>query len=169
MIETPQQYTARILSYQQGKKPMAVLRATTRRIEKLLKKSKTASLKKRPEPGKWSAGEVLAHLADSEMVFSFRLRLVLGSNGTPIQAFDQDAWAIYSQYPKLDPFESFEQFRVLRAANIKLLKMIPKDMWDYYGMHSERGKENVVRMTEMFAGHDINHVRQLEGMLRRRG
>ncbi|MGB2866919.1 MAG: DinB family protein [Bacteroidota bacterium] len=168
MSETPEQYTARILSYQQGKKPMAILSATAGKIVKLLMKSRPASLKKRSGPDKWSAGEILAHLADSELVFSFRLRLILGSNGTPIQAFDQDVWAKYSQYAKLEPLESFEQFRVLREANVRLLKMIPKGMWDYYGMHSERGKENVVRMTEMFAGHDINHVRQLEGMLRRK-
>lgn len=166
MQETPQQYITRILGYQQGKKPLAVLWATAGKIEKLLKKARSVSLKKRPEPDKWSAGEVLAHLADSELVFSFRLRLVLGSNGTPVQAFDQDVWAKYTQYPKLKPLESFERFKVLRGANVRLLKTIPKEMWDYYGMHSERGREDVVRMTEMFAGHDINHVKQLEGMLK---
>ena len=167
MQESPQQYMARILGYQQGKKPLAVLSGTTGKIEKLIKKAPSAKMKKRTDPTKWSVGEVLAHLADSELVLSFRIRLVLGSNGTPIQAFDQDVWANYSHYRKMDPKESFERFKVLRASNVKLLKTISKEMWDNYGMHSERGKESVVRMTEMLAGHDINHLRQLEKMLKR--
>ena len=168
MQETSQQYITRILGYQQGKKPLAVLRATPLKVARLLKKARPALLKRRPEPEKWSAAEVHAHLADSELVLSFRLRLVLGSNGTAIQAFDQDVWAKFSRYRNLDAHESFERFRMLRESNVRLLKTIPKEMWDYYGMHSERGKETIVRMTEMYAGHDINHLRQLETMLRGR-
>jgi hypothetical protein len=41
-------------------------------------------------------------------------------------------------------------------------------MWNYYGMHEERGKETVKRMTEMMAGHDLNHLKQIEKILRRK-
>ena len=165
MNESTQQYMSRILGYQQGKKPLAILKATPAKLEKLVKKASSVKLKKRPESDKWSVGEILAHLADSELVMSFRFRLVLGSNGTAIQAFDQDIWAKFSNYAKLDPRESMKRFTALREANIRLLSSIPREMWDNFGMHSERGKETVTRMAEMLAGHDINHVRQVEELV----
>ena len=162
MQETPQQYTSRILSYQQGKKPLQVQRGTVKKIERLIKGVSRKKLMARPEPGKWSIAEILAHLADAELVGSFRIRLTLGANGTPIQAFDQDVWAETFDYRKRDPKKSLEVFRSLRDTNLALLKSIPKSLWNNYGMHSERGVETVTRITEMYAGHDINHLMQIE-------
>ncbi len=166
MHETPEQYTERILRYQQGQKPLAVMAATPRKLLLLLKGKRRAALTKRAEPDKWSVGEVLAHLADAELAFSWRIRLMLGANGTTVQAYDQDVWCAFSSYPKHDPKMSLDAFRILRERNVHLLRLIPKEMWKNYGMHEERGKETVARLTEMMAGHDINHVRQLEGMLK---
>jgi hypothetical protein len=59
-------------------------------------------------PDKWSVSEILAHLADAETVGSFRMRLILGAPGTPIAAFDQDAWVISGHYEKRDPRKSLE-------------------------------------------------------------
>lgn len=168
MTETPQQYTARILSYQQGKKPLAVLTATPGKIEKLIKKTTKAQLRKRPQPDKWSVGEILAHLADTELVFGFRMRKILEASGTPIQPFDQNVWADYSKYAKHDPQDSFTTFKILREYNLRLLKIIPASMMEQYGMHAERGKETIVRVTEMYAGHDINHFMQIEAILKRK-
>ena len=168
MSETPQQYTARILSYQQGKKPLSILAATPARLKKLLKNVPVARLKKRPEPDKWSAAEILAHLADSELVYGMRLRLVLSQNGVPIQATDQDAWAGCFKYGKANPRESLAIFTLLRAWNLRALKQAPKELWNNVGIHSERGEENVTRMAEMFAGHDVNHVKQLEAIVKKR-
>ena len=168
MQETPQQYIARILGYQQGKKPLQVQRGTVKKIERLIKGVSRKKLMTRPEPGKWSIGEILAHLADAELVGSFRIRLTLGANGTPIQAFDQDVWADTFDYRKRDPKKSLEVFRTLREANLALLRSIPKSLWDNYGMHSERGKETVIRITEMYAGHDINHLMQIERIAKRK-
>jgi hypothetical protein len=97
------------------------------------------------------------------------MRLILGANRTPIQAFDQDAWAAFSRYEKQDPHLSLEAFWVQRERNVRLLKSLPKKMWRYYGMHSERGKETIRRVTQMLAGHDINHLRQVERIVRGKG
>jgi hypothetical protein len=121
-------------------------------------------LRWKPEPGKWSIAEIVAHLADVEIVASWRMRSVLGSNGTAIQPFDQDAWAAVSQYGKRDPKRSLEVFRVLRENNLAMLKTIPPESWDNYGMHAERGKETIAHLSRMFAGHDTNHVLQVEGI-----
>jgi hypothetical protein len=165
MQETPQQYTERMLSYLQGVEPMKVLASSPGKLSKLLKGVARRKLSKRPEPDKWSVTEILAHLADTEMVVGFRMRLILGASGTTVQAFDQDVWSGFSQYRKQDPKLSFEAYRIQRERNIRLLRSIPKEMWDNYGMHTERGKETITRLTEMVAGHDINHLRQIDRIL----
>jgi hypothetical protein len=166
MQETPQQYTERILSYVRGKETLKILASTQKKISSLLRGVPKTKLKKRPVQDKWSVADILGHIADTEIVCSFRIRLILGSNGTPIQGFDQDVWAQYSNYKKQDPAISLEAYRVNRMRNIRLLKSLPREMWDYYGIHSERGKETVTRVVEMLAGHDINHLNQIRLILK---
>jgi DinB superfamily len=166
MQETPQEYTARILGYQQGKKPLTILGGTVKKIGRLIKGVPRKKLMTRPEPAKWSVAEILAHLTDTELVSGFRIRLTLGLNGTPIQGFDQDVWAEKFNYGKRDPARSLQIFRVLRENNLALLKSVPKAMWENYGVHSERGMETVTRITEMVAGHDINHMAQIEKIVK---
>lgn len=166
MQETPQQYTERILDNLKGAAPATVLSATPGKLKKLLRGVPRRKLTKRREPGRWSAAEILAHLADAELVSGYRMRLILGSSGTPIQAFDQDAWSGSLQYAKQDPALSMEAFRIQRERNLHMLRLLPSGMWECFGMHEERGKETITRITEMMAGHDINHVRQIEQMLR---
>jgi hypothetical protein len=165
MKETPQQYIQRVTGYVEGKQPMTVQAATAKNLECLIKGVSTAKLKKRPAPDKWSVSEILAHLADTEIVCSFRMRLILGAPGTPIVAFDQDAWVTSGHYEKRDPRKSLEQFRMLREANLALLKTLTVDQRKQYGMHSERGQESVEHIVKMFAGHDVNHVQQIEKVL----
>ncbi len=165
MQETPQQYTQRVLGYVQGKKPLEILSSTPRQLARLLRGVSKKKLAKRPAPQKWSVTEILAHLADTELVQGFRVRLILGASGTPIQGFDQDAWAKFSEYAKHDPALSLEAFRVTRERMVRLLKSLPRGSWDSYGMHSERGKETVTRVVQLLAGHDVNHVRQIKERL----
>ncbi len=88
MQETPQQYTERILGYVKGKETLKVLASTPKQLSSLLKGVPKKKLLKRSQPDKWSIAEILGHIADTEIVCSFRIRLILGSNGTPIQGFD---------------------------------------------------------------------------------
>ncbi|HVI06820.1 MAG TPA: DinB family protein [Candidatus Binatia bacterium] len=166
MNETPQQYTKRILSHTEGQTPLAVQSATPKKLERLTKGKSAAKLRKRPAPDKWSVSEILAHLADAEMVGAFRMRLILGSPGTPVAAFDQDAWVTSGHYDKRDPRKSLELFRTVRQANLALLKSLTPDQWKHYGMHSERGQESIEHIVRMFAGHDLNHMKQIEAILK---
>lgn len=165
MQETPQQYTHRILGYLEGKKPMEILAATPRQIARLIKGAPRRKLSKRPASDRWSVTAILAHLADAEMVVGFRIRLILGASGTPIMAFDQDVWATFSDYAKHAPALSLEAFRLTRERTLRLLKSLPRESWDFYGVHSERGKETVARVVEMLAGHDLNHTKQIREAL----
>src|ERR1700683_1189744 len=165
MKETPQQYTQRIIAHVGGKKTLTVQSAAPRKLERLIKSVSTAKLRKRPAPDKWSVSEILAHLAETEIVGGFRMRLILGAPGTPIAAFDQDAWVISGHYNKRDPRKSLEQFRVLREANLALLKSLTPEQWKHYGMHAERGQATIEHITRLYAGHDINHLQQIEAIL----
>ena len=167
MRETPQQYTQRVLGYVEGKKPLAVQAATANKLARLIKGVPVSRLRKRPAPDKWSVSEILAHLADAEMVGGFRMRLILGDPGTPIPAFDQDRWVSSGHYDKRNPRRSVEQFRTLREANLVLLKSLTREQWKHHGVHSERGVESIDRIAHMFAGHDLNHLRQIERILRK--
>jgi len=165
MKETPQQYIQRITAYVEGKQPLAVQAATAKKLERFIKSVPTARLRKRPAPDKWSVSEIVAHLADAEIVGGFRMRLILGAPGTPIAAFDQDSWVTSGHYEKRDPHKSVAQFRVVREADLALLKSLTPAQWKHYGMHSERGQETIEQIVRMFAGHDINHLRQIERIL----
>ena len=165
MQETVQQYVRRISEKLAGQKPLKVQATTSKKLAKLIKGKSAARLRKRTAPDKWSATEILAHLADVEIVQSWRIRSILGAPGTPIQAFDQDAWVIAGHYAKRDPHRSLEQFRILREANLALLKSLAPDQWKHHGLHSERGEESIERIAQMVAGHDINHLEQVEAIL----
>jgi uncharacterized damage-inducible protein DinB len=162
MQETPQQYIQRMLGYVDGKEPLRVQRETPKKLQTLIKPLNKKQLAQRPEPGKWSIAEILAHLADAELVGSWRMRLILGSNGVSIQPFDQDVWAETFAYSRRDPAASLETFRALRENNLSMLQALPKNLWDNYGMHQERGKETITHIVRMFAGHDLNHLMQVE-------
>ncbi len=168
MKETPQEYTQRILGNLAGQDPLKVQTGTAKKLERLIRSVPASKLRKRPAPEKWSVGEILAHLADSEIVIGWRLRQILGAPGTPIQAFDQDSWVAAGHYEKRDPRKSAEQFRVLREANLSLLKSLAPEQWKHHGMHAERGVETIEHIVRMMAGHDVNHTKQVEGILARK-
>jgi uncharacterized damage-inducible protein DinB len=166
MSETVQQYTQRIMAHAQGQDPLKIQSATNKRLARLIKGIPTAKLRKRPAPDKWSVAEILAHLADVEIVIGWRMRSILGAPGTPVQAYDQNAWVISGHYDKRDPGKSIELQRVVREANLALLKSLAPDQWKQFGQHAERGQESIEHIVRMVAGHDINHLNQIERIVK---
>jgi uncharacterized damage-inducible protein DinB len=164
MKETSQQYVKRILGYLDGQDPLEIQKSTAKKLEKAIKRLSQKQLRKRPAPGKWSIAEILAHLADTEVVAAWRMRLILGNDGTPIQGFDQDVWAKTFRYEEQDPDHSLKLFRVLREGNLALLQQVPRKLWQNHGMHSERGKETISHIVQLFAGHDLNHLQQVKAL-----
>lgn len=166
LAETPQQYTQRILSHAQGQDAIKLQGTTNKKLARLIEGISTAKLRKRPAPDKWSVAEILAHVADAEIVIGWRMRLILGAPGTPIAAFDQNAWVSSGHYEKRDPRKSIELHRVVREANLALLKSLTPEQWKQYGQHAERGQESIEQIVQMMAGHDLNHLQQIERMLK---
>jgi len=166
MPETAQQYTQRLLNYSGEKDPLRLQQAAPAKLASLVKGKTRKQLTRRPAPDKWSVAEIMAHLADAEIAISWRIRQILAKNAIPIQAYDQDAWAGTFQYAKRDPRQSLANFRGLREANLALLKSVPRKLWENYGVHEERGNETIVHIVRMVSGHDINHLRQIEAILK---
>jgi DinB superfamily len=165
MQETAQQYTQRILGYVAGQEPLKVQAVTPSKLERLADRASAEELRKRPAPDKWSIGEILAHLADVEIVVGWRVRSILGAPGTAIQAFDQDSWVVAGHYDQRNPSESVALFRAARTANLTLYKSLSAEQWKHYGIHSERGQETIEQVVRMIAGHDLNHLQQIERIL----
>ena len=164
-VETPQEYTQRLLGYIAGKDIRQILETTPRRLREIVSATPAELLRHKPAPGKWSIGELVAHLADAESVGSWRIRLVLAHNGSPMQAYDQEAWASNFRYELADPADSVDAFSAARMANLRLLDRVDPKLHENYGMHSERGRETVTRIVELYAGHDLNHLMQIERIL----
>ena len=165
MSETVQQYSQRILGHIEGMDPLKSQSSAAKKLERLVKGVPASKLRKSPAPDKWSVSEILAHLVDAEIVVAWRIRSILGAPGTPIQAYDQDAWAAAGHYAKRDPRKSIEQFRAMRDGNLAFYKSLSPEQWKFSGMHAERGEESIERVARMIAGHDINHILQIERIL----
>ena len=162
--EAAASYKAKILRYQAGADFLALQSAAPAKLASLVAGLSAEQLAHRPGPAKWSIQEVVAHLADDELVGGYRLRMILSSPGTAIQAFDQDVWARTGRYDTRDVSSSLELFRVLREANLALLRSLSAEEWDLFGVHTERGVESVRDIAMYFAGHDINHFQQIEAI-----
>jgi uncharacterized damage-inducible protein DinB len=165
MPETAQEYISRILSNSEGQDGLAVLRQTAPRLKALLDSAPPEKWRARPAPGRWSAAEVLAHLADAELVTAWRVRSILASNGTPLQAFDQDAWASAFKYGEIDPAESLQTFTAARNSLLSLLARVDPSRHTHHGKHAERGEETIAHLIQLYAGHDINHLKQIEALV----
>ncbi len=174
MTETTQQYTARLLGYAEdkgargadSKGALAILRATVKALDRLTRGLSRKQLAKRPAPDKWSITEILGHLAEDEIAIAWRIRMILSANGTPLQGFNEKIWAANADYQNQDPHRQIELLRVLRESNLALLQSIPAKLWDNYGMHEERGKETLRHYAKLCAGHDINHILQIERVVK---
>jgi hypothetical protein len=115
-----------------------------------------------PAPGKWSARQIVAHLADSEVVWAHRLRQVIAEENPTLVAFDQEAWARNLDYARRKPKQSLETFRRLRAENYELLKELPESAFARTGNHSEKGPVTLHALLERGATHVESHARQLQ-------
>ncbi|HEY7059192.1 MAG TPA: DinB family protein [Vicinamibacterales bacterium] len=168
MAETFEQYIARMLALAGTGNPLEVLEQTAPRMGALIAARSDADLTWRPADDRWSIAQILAHLADAEVVAAWRLRMILSAPGSPIQSFDQNGWARALEYERRDAFASLALFRALRASLLGLVRHLGDEALDRYGMHAERGKETVRHLLRMYAGHDVNHLQQIERLLAER-
>jgi hypothetical protein len=142
-----------------------ILHETTNKIASLLAQIGVEKSSVRPAPGKWSPAEIVAHLADCELVFAFRLRQTLAEDNHIVQPFDQDKWA--ATYPGIPAAEALAVFSAMRTWNLRLLSTALPAAADRTVTHPERGTMTFETIVETMAGHDLNHLAQLERLAAR--
>ena len=153
-------YTERILGLLGDRSPVASLEASSKRIESLASALGRGGLARSYAPGKWTANQILAHLADAELAIGFRLRQALAEDNYTIQPFDQELWA--KRYDALDGALAARTFTALREWNLALIRSLKPEELARPAMHPERGPESVEIIIKLLAGHDLNHLAQLE-------
>ncbi len=142
--------------------PRAVLPATPARLKNLAQMIGSGRINQPPAPGKWSPREILCHLADCEIAFAFRLRQTLAEDHHVIQPFDQEKWA--AGYAGIDANEALATFSLLRRWNLLLIESALPSQAKKPVSHPERGAMTFSTIVETMAGHDLNHLGQLENI-----
>jgi hypothetical protein len=163
--EQAEQYQARLSSYIGDKDPIAIQRETPETLARLIDRAPDEVLNRRPAPGKWSVRAILAHLAEDELVSSWRYRQMIEHSGATLPGFDQDEWARLGDYDSWAAREALDMFRLLREANLRMFGRLTPDEWHRYGTHAERGRITVEDLARHMAGHDVNHIIQIRRLL----
>jgi hypothetical protein len=140
--------------------PLLVLAETQERIPAIALQLGTEGLKRTYAPGKWTAAQVIAHLADCEIAFGFRVRQIIAEPAMGIQTFDENQWA--RRYDRVDGLLAAQTFHALRAWNLALFRQLSQEELDTAAPHPERGPEKASTVIRIIAGHTLNHLAQLE-------
>lgn len=159
--EESKAYTAAILGLLGSRDPMMVLRETPSALRDACDGLTGDQLLQAEAPGKWSVRHVIQHLADAEIVFAYRMRMILAHDRPDIYGYNQDLWAERTDYSGITFDEAMEDFTALRRLNLRLLARTDAAGLDRIGVHSERGEESLGLLIRLYAGHDLLHLKQI--------
>lgn len=162
-------YVAELLAVLGDRPPTEVLRELPAALDELVAGLDDGLLRRPEAAGKWSVVEVVAHLADTELIYRYRMRRIVATPGGPIEAYDQDAWAGALRYRDADLNASLALIAALRQANLDWLAGLGDEELDRFGMHAERGAESVRFLTRLIAAHDLVHRAQIARIRRALG
>ena len=161
-VEQARAYTAAILELLGTSDPIAVLRGTPDALNRAIGGLTERQVSQPEAPGKWAIRHVVRHLTDSDLVWGYRVRMVLAHDRPTITGYDQDLWAERLHYDQASLEISLEEFRMLRRSNLRVITSASPADHQRVGVHSERGEESVSHMLRLYAGHDLLHLRQIE-------
>ena len=119
-----------------------------------------AELDARPAPGKWSAREIVHHLADSEMTSAVRMRNVIATDNVAIVGYDQEVFARRLYYDR--PIAaSLAAFKAARDATAELLDRLTETEWQREGTHTEHGRYGMDTWLNIYSAHAHDHADQI--------
>jgi hypothetical protein len=162
-------YVTALLELLGDREPMDVLRAMPSALSRAIEGLSPEQLRQPEQAGKWSINQILQHLADSELVGGWRMRLIFAQDRPPLTGYDQDLWADRLHYEAGDPAEALERFGVLRRATVRLLEHASPADLTRVGVHVERGEESLEHLRRLYAAHDLLHLRQIDRVRRALG
>ena len=157
-------YVNRIFELLGDHDPIEVLKATPQNLESYLLNFAPADFERSYAPGKWSTTEIFCHYVDVEIALAFRFRQTVASLSYAPESFDQDVWA--QRYGRLEPSLALDAFKGLRMWNLSLFAGFDMQDWNKEVNYTFAGIETVDDMVRLLAGHDLNHLRQLERVAR---
>ncbi len=157
----PQAYRENLFKLLGDRNPLEVLARTASALADIVHKHSATILRTRPFEGKWTPNEIIGHLADGELVYGYRLRLILCESDPTVVGTNQNLWVTGQRHNEREPSELVEMFQTMRQFNLALWKrMSPADL-ARTGQHNERGPESLGLMLQMMAGHDLSHLGQI--------
>ena len=118
----------------------------------------------RPLTGKWSAAEIVHHLADSEMQSAIRLRKLLAEDHPVIQGYDQDEWATRLHYNDRPIGPSLAALKAARESTQQLFLLMTEADWRKLGWHTDTGSYHCERWLTIYAEHAHGHARQIAAL-----
>ncbi len=160
-VDAPGEYAQGLLKRLGDREPLAAMEVLGAGVRNAFDGVPERAMRQAEAPGKWSMIEVAQHLADSEIVVGFRLRMILSHDRPEVTAYDQDLWADRLRYREARLAEVLEQLEALRAANLRIARRLTGEELRRVGVHAERGEESVGYLLRLVAGHDLVHLDQL--------
>ncbi|MEE8583672.1 MAG: DinB family protein [Acidobacteriota bacterium] len=160
-------YTQKVLGLLGDQDPLQVMQRTVPALRSILASLSQGTLVQPEAEGKWSILEVVQHLADTEMVYGYRLRLALTLDSPRFNRFDQQAWASRFHYSQARAPQSLDQMEALRQPNLRILHDLQPTDLRRIGVHSQRGPQDVGQMMRLWAGHDLVHLAQIDRIRKR--
>ena len=161
-VEEASEYTRAVLDLLGDRDPLDVLRGTPAALRLLVDDTTPDTIGLPEAAGKWSIRMVAQHLADAELVWGWRLRMIFAQERPAITGYDQDAWATRLMYNEVVIEHALDDFEHLRGSNLRLIARMPEEDRARVGVHAERGEESVAHLIRLYAGHDLLHLRQIE-------
>ena len=158
-------YVRALLELLGPRDPLQVMAELVPWLETRLQGLPEAILRRPEAPGKWAVIQVVQHLADSDLVAGFRIRMVVSENHPALQGYDQDRWASEFHYADTPLGIALDQLRALRAANLHLWSRLTPEQLERVGLHSERGPESAAHILRLMGAHDLVHRRQIDRIL----
>ena len=153
-------YRERLLGLLGDRNPLEALEANSKRVEAVARRLGEAGLSRSYGPGKWTGKQILAHLADAEVGIGFRVRQILSEDNHRIQPWDEGSWA--RRYTNVDVESALASYLASRRWNLSLLRGLSSEDLEREAFHPERGPEKLGTVVRVLAGHDLNHLAQLE-------
>jgi hypothetical protein len=114
-----------------------------------------------PIEGKWSACEIVQHLADSEMTSAIRIRKLLAQEKPAIDSYDQEAFADRLRYNERDIEPALDALRGARSSTTQLLRIMTDEEWKREGSHPEHTAYTAEDWLRIYAAHAHNHAAQI--------
>jgi hypothetical protein len=158
-------YVRALLDLLGSRDPLEVMAELMAWLDRRLQGVPEAALRKPEAPGKWSVIQVVQHLADSDLVAGYRIRMVVAEDRPPLQGYNQDTWARKFYYDQADLSDAMGQLRALRSANLRLWGRLGPEQLERVGLHSERGPESAGHILRLMGAHDLVHRRQIDRIL----